>query len=96
MPLGPEPVLQRLGVECIDRHCPFTGQTTEGVRLGETRAQLIAAHGKPLAKVHNNWIVFYRQGLGAGFADKLGLGKDILQDDRIRSLQVLLPSDERL
>lgn len=93
---GPEPTVQRLGVACDKERCPFSGQTDRGLKLGATREQLVAAYGRPLRNVHNNWIVFYRQGLGAGFADKARSSSLIAGEDIIKSFQVLLPTSEHL
>ena len=65
-------ILQRLSVSCVNKTCPFQGNTTQGIRLGDTREVLYKAHGKPPRKRHNSWIVIYPQGIGFGFKSLLG------------------------
>ncbi len=92
---GQPPRLVRLGVQCEKGNCPFTGSTNLGIKLQQTRAELLEIHGKPLRKSHNNWIMLYPTGIGFGLNNAPGdrFGQP---EDTINSIQILSREHENL
>ncbi len=58
-----ELLLDRLQIECVNKRCPFKGKTEQGIRLGDTRAQVKEIYGRPKRAYTTSWLMSYPQGI---------------------------------
>jgi hypothetical protein len=86
--------LERLGVDCPQAACAFSGQTDKGLKLHDTRQRLRELYGAPLRNVHNSWLVFYREGIGFGL--EAPKDKKFNLESRVSSIQILKKDSDRL
>ncbi|MEO0378117.1 MAG: hypothetical protein AAF329_26670 [Cyanobacteria bacterium P01_A01_bin.17] len=58
-----ELLLNSIYIECVQKRCPFKGETEQGIRLGDTRAEVKEVYGQPNRTYTNSWLMSYPSGI---------------------------------